>query len=58
MSPLASWLFLIAGAVIVLTVAFRFDYWESNVREARAERRLRRELQALERMYGKEPLDD
>lgn len=50
MSPAASWLLLAALSVGVLTVTFHLDSLAWRTREQRAERRLRRELDALRRM--------
>ena len=50
MSPAASWLLIAALSVGVLTVTFHLDSLAWRTREQRAERRLRRELDALRRM--------
>ena len=50
MSPAASWLLIAALSVGLLAAAFHLDSLAWRTREQRAERRLRRELDALRRM--------
>lgn len=52
MSPLVGWALIVIAGAGVLAVAMRVDSWAWHVREAREEKRLRAELQALRRMQG------
>lgn len=52
MSPLVGWALIVTAGALVLAVAMRVDSWAWHVREAREEKRLRAELEALRRMHG------
>ena len=53
MTALLSWALIITAGASVLAVAFRLDSIAWQIREAREERRLRGELEALRRIYDK-----
>ena len=53
MTAILSWALIITAGATVLAVAFRLDSIAWHIREAREERRLRAELEALRRIYNK-----